>query len=159
SGSTLGTLHRVAIGRLALDDRPIERALPPDIEVADEHESDEEQHLDESEQLQLAIDHRPGIQKHGFDVEQDEDHRHQIKLDAESVFGVTCGCDATLVRSILLRTLQPASQHHGQGREGYCEPQSDHDLDQDGKVVFKLVWLHGKGPSEGPERRCPKYLT
>src|SRR5690349_6735450 len=58
--------------------RPIERALLPDIEKSGEDQNHKNEHLHEPEHLQLAVDHHPWIKEDGFDVEQDEQHSHQV---------------------------------------------------------------------------------
>ena len=52
--------------RLAL---PFQGALLPDVYVAGEYRQNEQQHFEESKELQIAINHGPGEQKDRFDVE------------------------------------------------------------------------------------------
>ena len=59
-----------------LFDRPIQRALLPDIEEAHQDQNDEQQHFDEGKHLQFTVHHRPWIKKNGLDVKKDEDDPH-----------------------------------------------------------------------------------
>src|SRR3954462_10039385 len=67
---------------------PIERAFAPDIDVAGEQERHEQQHLDETVPAEIAQRHRPRIEEGDLDVEQQEDHRHQVELDRLALAGV-----------------------------------------------------------------------
>src|SRR5687768_8447260 len=65
---------------------PVERALLQRVDVADK-ENPEERHHREKDHISrrfaaehLAINHRPRIKEHDFDVEEDEQHRHEIKF-------------------------------------------------------------------------------
>src|SRR5581483_1702866 len=64
---------------------PVQHTFFPYIEEADQDNGYVNQHLPETEHLQLAQDDRPGIQEHGFHVEQDKHHRDQVELDGKAL--------------------------------------------------------------------------
>src|SRR5580700_10409673 len=57
---------------------PIQRALFPDVEKSGEDQNHKYQHFDETRHQQFAIHHRPGIEENGFNIEHNEEHRHQV---------------------------------------------------------------------------------
>ena len=61
--------------------RPVEHALLPDEEESGENQHDEHQHFEKRKHLELLEDHGPRVQEDGFNIEEDEQHRDQIKLD------------------------------------------------------------------------------
>src|SRR3954447_12748628 len=67
---------------------PVQDPFFPDVEEPTEYKDDEEQHLEESKKLQLAIDDGPRIQEDRFDIEQNKDHRHKIEFDTETLAGI-----------------------------------------------------------------------
>ena len=79
---------------------PIQGALFPDIEEPGEDQCDKNGHLDEGEQPQFPVYHRPRVQEDGFDIKENEKHPHQVELDAESLPGRTGRRDAALIRQI-----------------------------------------------------------
>jgi len=76
-------LVREGIPRQVLD-RPHERALRRQEEKRREHVR-RDQHLDESEETELAKDDREGVHEDDFDVEDHENHRDQIEPNGESL--------------------------------------------------------------------------
>src|SRR5256885_9077389 len=56
---------------------PVERALAPDVDVAEEQQQHEQDDLGESVPPEIAQRHRPGIQEGHLDVEEQEDHRNE----------------------------------------------------------------------------------
>src|SRR5205807_6617541 len=84
SGSILWLLPPGASGL-----RPIQNPLFPDVEESGKNQDHENQHLYKTEQIvivvQVAVNHYPGIQKNGFDIEQYKQHPHQIKFHAEAL--------------------------------------------------------------------------
>src|SRR5262245_8914881 len=53
---------------------PLECPLLQQVDVAHEQDDDEQRHLDQAIQPQLAECDRPRVEEHGLDVEQDEQH-------------------------------------------------------------------------------------
>src|SRR5262249_14410580 len=85
--------------------------------------------------------------EHHFDVEQDEQDRHQIELDGEPLVRVTDRRHAALVgrglvRGDLLRPEHPTQRHH-RPADNRC----DDDQDEDAEVAghrSKRVYLRGE---------------
>src|SRR5262249_9249864 len=58
---------------------PFERPLPPLIDKADGEYRKEDHHRPEAERAELAERHRPGEQERHFQIENDEQDRHEIE--------------------------------------------------------------------------------
>src|SRR4051794_18361975 len=58
---------------------PVERALAPDVDVAGKQERHEKDHLHKPRPAQLPQGHRPRIEEGDLDVEEQEDHRHEVE--------------------------------------------------------------------------------
>src|SRR6516162_3269990 len=63
---------------------PVESALFVDPDVADQQDAQENEHGDESESASVggnpsAIENGPGKKKHGLHVEDNEEHRYDVK--------------------------------------------------------------------------------
>src|ERR1035441_10548619 len=80
--------------------RPVQRPLLPDIEESRKNQNYKDQHLHEARHPQIAEHHRPRIQENRLNIEQDEEHRHQVKLHAESLPRVPGRHDARFIRHI-----------------------------------------------------------
>src|SRR4030095_5418615 len=80
---------------------PVEHSLFPDVEEADQHNADVDDHLPESEHAKLPqqflVDHGPGNKENRLYVEEDEQHGDQVELDREPVLRVAGGRDAALI--------------------------------------------------------------
>src|SRR5918995_1702980 len=59
---------------------PVENALAPDVHVPGGEDSREQDHLHVPGPSEIAERHSPGIQERHLDVEQEEDHRHEVEL-------------------------------------------------------------------------------
>ena len=57
---------------------------------AGQEQRDEEHDLHESGPPQIAEGHRPRIEERDLDVEQQEDHRHEVELHRLPLTGVAC---------------------------------------------------------------------
>src|SRR5262245_23644447 len=77
---------------------PVEDALAPHVDVAGEQEQEEDDQLEEADPAEFAQRERPGIEERDLDVEQQEDHRHQVELHRVPVARVADGRHAALVR-------------------------------------------------------------
>ena len=53
--------------------------------------------LDQAEGAELTEDDRPGVEEHDLDVEDDEDHRHEVEADGEPLRRLLVRHDAALV--------------------------------------------------------------
>src|SRR6187455_298548 len=67
---------------------PVEDTLPPDVDVADQQDEEEDGDLDEAGPAELPERHRPRIEERDFDVEQQEDHGNQVELHRLPLAGV-----------------------------------------------------------------------
>src|SRR5207244_3654559 len=77
---------------------PLQRSLPPDVDVRDHEDRDEEEELEEAEPGKLVEDDGQRIQKDDLDVEDDEEHRRQVEADRETLRVGHAGRDARLER-------------------------------------------------------------
>src|SRR3954447_10986185 len=149
-----GALHRLPVRALADDDvlglarrdvllRPVEAALAPDVGVGDEHEPHEHRHLREAEYPETPERHGPREQEDRLDVEDDEQHRDDVELDAEPLAArQPHGVVAALVGRALdrVRTVRPQQRRRDDGadREDRREPAHHHDrqvLGQHGAIL------------------------
>src|SRR4029079_1282402 len=71
--------------RAAVSLAPLERSLPPDVDVGDEQDDQEDEELEEPEPRELVEDHGERVEKDDLDVEQDEEHRRQVEADGEAL--------------------------------------------------------------------------
>ncbi len=58
----------------------------------------EDQNLHETKQAQLTKDHRKGVEEDDFNVEDHEDHGHEVEPNRKSLRGLDLGDNPTLVR-------------------------------------------------------------
>src|SRR6185369_12080022 len=77
-------LHHLAARRLV----PVQRALLPYIEEACQNDPDVYHHLPEAEHTQLFQSDSPRVQEDCFDVEQDEQHGHEVELHGEATTNI-----------------------------------------------------------------------
>src|SRR5450759_3087507 len=110
--SSLG--RSVPSGRAALL-VPIETSLAPDVSEGDEQDAHEDKHLDEAEPLELPHDHRPRVEEHSLDVEDDEEHRREVEANGEPAMGRAVRDDAGLVRGQLRLVRLVRAQHEAEG--------------------------------------------
>jgi hypothetical protein len=75
--------------------------------IADEQDQDEQRHLDQSIEPELSERHRPRVEEHRLDVEQDEQHRHQVELTGTGPGGAD-RLDAALVGRACARSCAAA---------------------------------------------------
>src|SRR3954465_1230988 len=60
---------------------PVEHALAPYIDVAGRQNRHERDDLHEPGPAEIPERHGPRVEERDLDVEQEEDHRHEVKLD------------------------------------------------------------------------------
>src|SRR5206468_1485952 len=106
-------------------------SLPPDVDVREREDRDEEEKLDEAVPRELVEDHGERIQEDDLDVEEDEQHRREVEADREAPGVRRSARDAGLERhrpraQSARRPLREheAHQHHrrrDQDREGSVE--------------------------------------
>src|SRR5215211_5945408 len=63
---------------------PLECPLPPNVDVRDAEDHQEEEELEEAEPPELVEDHCQRIQEDDLDVEEDEQHRREVEADREA---------------------------------------------------------------------------
>src|SRR2546426_9024369 len=84
---------------------PLERAPLPYVNVSHEQDQDEDEHLDEEKAGGRGAtpheDDGPRDQKHGFDVEENEQHCDEVELDGEALVGAAEGRHAAFVGPLL----------------------------------------------------------
>src|SRR6266853_1285313 len=114
--------------------RPIQRAFLPHIEKAGQHQGNENQHLDESRHLVLAVHHHPGIQKYGFDIEYDEEHADQVKFHAKALSRAACGSDAALIGQVLHAVPNLLAEQKRDQQQGPSDRHGDQSLQQDREI-------------------------
>src|SRR2546428_13612535 len=102
---------------------PIQTSFAPDVGQSDEQDAHEDQHLDEAEPLQLAQEHSPRVEEDRLDVENDEQHRGQVKAHGEPPVGGRVGDDPGLVgfELALRRSRRPEHEAEGDQRSQYPE--------------------------------------
>src|SRR5262245_4474237 len=66
---------------------PVENPLAPDVDIAGGQDGKKDNKLNESGPAQLPQRHGERIEEGNLDVEQQEDHRHQVELDGVAVAG------------------------------------------------------------------------
>src|SRR5206468_2773013 len=77
---------------------PVERALPPDVDVGDEEDEDEEGELREAEPAERVELDGERVEEDDLDVEDDEEHRRQVEAHAEALARQRPRRDARLER-------------------------------------------------------------
>src|SRR5438093_13609980 len=80
-----GWISRVSV--LPPSSLPVENAFSQRVNVSDHEDGNETEHAPENDRVPMdhvAINHRPRVHEYDFEVEQNEEHRDQVKLYAES---------------------------------------------------------------------------
>ena len=70
---------------------PIQSTLAPHVEKADQQDYQENAHLDQAEELELAQNHRPRIKKDDLDIKQDKEDGDDVVLDRKAAAGIGVG--------------------------------------------------------------------
>src|SRR5215471_5453032 len=83
---------------------PVERAFAPHVDVPGREQREERYDLPESGLAKIAKRDRPRVQERHLDVEEQEDHRHEVELDRLALAGVADRGHAALVRRFFLGT-------------------------------------------------------
>src|SRR5581483_1147746 len=82
---------------------PVQNTLSPDVQITDEQDQNENHHFEicnypVSTLYQIVINNRPRHQIDCFNIEQQEDHCQQVKLNAKSFSGISDGILSAFVR-------------------------------------------------------------
>jgi hypothetical protein len=126
---------------------PIECALLDDVNVPDEQQCDEDHHLDVNEVAIAARrkcfeDDCPGNQKNYFNVEEDEEHRNQVKLDREPLARRTHRVLAALIRHQLGARALALADELGKNDVANGKARRDNEHQQDRQVIFQIKSAH-----------------
>src|SRR5439155_16108579 len=77
---------------------PVQGAAPENVDVPQQQDEDEEGHLPEAGGSQVPEHHRPWEEIGRLDVEEDEEHRHEIEPHGEALACLLEQREAALVR-------------------------------------------------------------
>src|SRR5579863_9668760 len=115
---------------------PRQRAVGDEVHERDEDDSGEDDHLDEPERLDLVEHDGPRIEEDDLDVEDDEDHRHQVETHGEPLRRLEAGHDAGLVgRELGRRGLLLWREHRRRDQREDGEREAQKRQDQDREVL------------------------
>src|SRR5207245_1654055 len=118
---------------------PIKDAFSQRVNVSDHEDGNETEHAPENDRVPMdhvAINHRPRVHEHDFEIEKNEQHRDQIKLYAESRLRFTHRYHPAFIGRIFDRGTEAGlaqKDADDQGRGG--ETDRDNDLQQDWKII------------------------
>ena len=106
------------------------------VDERDPEDAEEDEHLPQSVPAELAQHDRPGVDEHGLDVEDEEQHRDHVELDAEAGAGhVGERFVAGLVRPELRRVRPAGADEVGHADRACRERHGDHTEEQDGEEL------------------------
>jgi hypothetical protein len=105
---------------------PVENAFFPNVEDAEDDESQVDDHFPETEEAgarnlrELPVDHGPGKHENRFYIEEDEQHRDHIEAHGEAPAGIAFSGDAALVGfqffpEVAMAADEPRHGHHAAG--------------------------------------------
>src|SRR5580704_7552819 len=80
---------------------PIEGALLPEEDVTDKQNYNVDQHLHKTEDPEFVVNECPGVKKNGFDIKQDKDQSHHVKMYGKRLPRVSHGGNSAFIRHIL----------------------------------------------------------
>src|SRR5215831_6456968 len=121
---------------------PIEASLPPDVREGDEEDADEDPHLDEAVPLELSEQDGPRVEEHGFDIEDDEEHRGQVEANREAPHSRRVRDDSRLVRKELLPVRLGRAEKETESDHRPEQAQDDDDEDQNWDVAFQQIRIN-----------------
>src|SRR6267143_5694441 len=114
---------------------PLQRPPFPDIHVSREQHDHEHQHLEEEESRgRREEDRRPRDQEYGLNVEQNEQHRHQVELDGEALARAAQRRHAALVGGGLRGRGAPRGGEVGEDDHHHRRSGRDGEQDQEREV-------------------------
>ena len=127
----------------------VERAVGDQVQEGHEDHGGEDDDLDQPEGGDLVEHDGPWVEKHDLDVEDDEDHRHQVEAHRKALWRLTVGHDPALVgrqlgQGRLLARRQHGGRHQGEHGEGEAKEPQEKD---------RQVLVHG-----GPFLPCDPSL-
>src|SRR4051812_2936468 len=113
---------------------PFERTSPPDVDEADEEEHHEDDRFHESEGSNRLQEHGDGVEEDHLDVEQDEQHRHEVEGDAEAEVACYFRWQTALVRLTLHLPRPLRADELVRLNEGEADKQPEEEEDKDWEV-------------------------
>src|SRR6267143_2445013 len=129
---------------------PFQRSLHPLVDEAHDKNGEEDHHRPEAEAPDLVERHRPREEKRNFQIEQDEQDRNQVVTHVELHACVLESLESAFVRGQFLAVGMVRPEHGARGDHEAAKNKSDHDEQQDQKVVFE----HGSAPGLRGGRRA-----
>src|SRR5438876_2678073 len=132
SSPQLRPRHKLPLARRSL---PLQGPLLQQVDVAHEQDQDEEQHLDQAVRSELLECDRPRVEEHRLDVEQDEQHGHEIELHGEARARVSDRLDPALVRGVLHGIGPAGHDDRGERDRARAEPDRHDQEQQDWQVL------------------------
>src|ERR1035437_450616 len=131
---------------LFLPRRPVQRALLPGVDMSDFEDRQKceraEEHLQADAALtdrfdQIAKNRGPSEKENDFDVEQDEQHRDQVKLHTETRVRLGQRWHAALVRAVFDRVVRAfLAQKRWQGNADRRETSGDQHQKSDRDILL-----------------------
>ena len=124
---------------------PIKHAFFVRVQMPDFEDNDKRHHRPEHADANgadgLQITHRPRVHENHLDVEQDKNHRHNVKFHGKTRLGFGDGIFAALVSDTLRGVIAPFfPQQHGQPHATNGDTQRNNEL----KNYRKIIANHGK---------------
>ena len=139
---------------------PVQGTLFNRVDVAEGQDTYEGEHTPEDGgavlQNGVFIDHRPRIHENDLQIEQDEEHRDEVKLDAETGLRSLVGDHAALVGGVLGGIPAGGFSEQEADQQGAAGKTNGHEhLQENGKIIT----LHeAKRKTSGHGRRRPRNL-
>src|SRR5207302_10985799 len=122
-----------------MDSVPFEDALTPGVQVSEHEDGDEDNHLDQQQAPEVDAadagvnlpvqgggeDSGPRVKEDDFDIEHEENHRHDVKPDIEPLVGGADRDHPALIRLFLARPGAGGADNDRQDDVPHREPDSD----------------------------------
>ncbi len=127
----------------------LEHTLAESIEVRHHSRQQEEHDADQPGEcllglwLEIREGCSPWIQKDDLNIEDEEDHRDQVKADIESLAGGLNRRHAALVRDAFGFALAPRAEDQGADHVDACEADGTHDHQEDGQIRAGVTRAQG----------------
>src|SRR5437763_1736483 len=110
----------------------IEGAFFQGVNVADHQNRDEAEHAPENHAAvsdRVLVDDRPRIHEHDLEIEQDEEHRHEIEFHAEARRSLALRNHSAFIGSVLRACSSPGfAEQYTDEQRGHSEPDGNNDL-------------------------------
>src|SRR3982750_570746 len=113
---------------------PVERALLPLVEEADDQNAEEDHHRPEARRADLLERHRPREKERDLEIEQDEQNRDEVVAHVELHARVFERLEAAFVGGILRGVRLVRTQQETEHLRRYAYPYADQDEQDDGQV-------------------------